>query len=790
MFDFFMIKLSKPLFILILYQTKQQLDKRYKEMYNFPMSRKTWSNISFEQKLDAVREYLKGTSSLRTIASQSKLDPKTLWRWVRLFQKERRAGLRESHESKRKITKEIELRVVNIKERHPAITINNARQIMNKEKVRISINGIWRIWKKYGIANRPSDDPLSPFNDSPTPEIKEEINKAKTLIKNNNHKAAARILNDLASMPKDDVLKVIPEELLSPRRRLELHYLNFGKIQFQQYARKARLIGQVLERQGHIYSSIIADFFELHALNSMSKSAKMLEVLDRLANKMYGFKERILWLPYYYMKATALSNLLRLAEALAAIEKYRRILYRYRRPHYWEEYGTLLTYVGKYKEACFFLRMAYEKNKDTYESNRLALKLAVFDYAMDGAYAKCRKILLKTRSLKDTIIHGASYSVTSAFLSFGQGNLHDASNFFLESLRKSTKGEFVNGMYRSLVGLATVAMALNRKADAWTHLQKCLALMKKCRVLPQQTFLKGLLGLKIAPILMPPVLLLKYIACANRTMRITDYRRAYRYARRQKMLGLFHRLILFFPETILHLLEKGKPTGLPKAILNLPVFNQKLPVYHIKFLGDLVVFKNQKYLKAKLQPKDTAFLIHLCTRVMEPGKSMNLAEIYDNLWPGSNTGARSFSHLMVRVKKALKMPTHFLTISKKQGVASLMNRGIFFMTDYQEFEQTLTQAKTLDRAGEWGFAKREYLRAFKLYRDEPFRKMYDRWSEDLRRWIVNQFETEAVNFSRSCLDHDNRGDAVRVLQKVHRLIPNSAKRTKSGEAVSDLETRN
>jgi len=79
----------------------------------------------------------------------------------------------------------------------------------------------------------------------------------------------------------------------------------------------------------------------------------------------------------------------------------------------------------------------------------------------------------------------------------------------------------------------------------------------------------------------------------------------------------------------------------------------------------------------------------------------------------------------------------------------------------------------LERSGEWGFAKKEYLMAFRLVRGVPFRRMFDRWSDDLQRVILNGLEREAISFVKGCLEHRNRRDARRVLERVSRIIPHS-----------------
>lgn len=157
----------------------------------------------------------------------------------------------------------------------------------------------------------------------------------------------------------------------------------------------------------------------------------------------------------------------------------------------------------------------------------------------------------------------------------------------------------------------------------------------------------------------------------------------------------------------------------------------------------------------------------------EPGKKILLEDIYNNFWKESPQAAKNLSHLLVRIKKILKIPSHLLEMSRRGGEPALVNRGIHFITDYNEFEQMLTTAQAFERAGEWGFAKKEYLRAFRIFRGEPFKKMYDNWSEDMRGVILNKLETEALHFAKCCLEHRNKRDAKKILEKVLKIIPDS-----------------
>lgn len=130
-------------------------------------------------------------------------------------------------------------------------------------------------------------------------------------------------------------------------------------------------------------------------------------------------------------------------------------------------------------------------------------------------------------------------------------------------------------------------------------------------------------------------------------------------------------------------------------------------------------------------------------------------------------------HLLVRIKKQLMLPGHLLAVSSVSGEPRLLNRGFYITTDYAEFETLLTQVKTLKKAGEWPYARRDYLRAFALLRGEPLRKMYDDWSEHLRHTIMNKVESEVISFTNGCLDNDNKQDAHRTLARVQTITPYS-----------------
>ena len=48
--------------------------------------------------------------------------------------------------------------------------------------------------------------------------------------------------------------------------------------------------------------------------------------------------------------------------------------------------------------------------------------------------------------------------------------------------------------------------------------------------------------------------------------------------------------------------------------------------------------------------------------------------------------------------------------------------------------------------------------------------MYDQWSEDMEYRILTQLETEVIYFAKSCLEHENKRNAKKVLMNQKNLL--------------------
>jgi tetratricopeptide (TPR) repeat protein len=429
------------------------------------------------------------------------------------------------------------------------------------------------------------------------------------------------------------------------------------------------------------------------------------------------------------------------------------------------ELTGLYSVLGHYREAICWATKALKGANRSYRKHLLA-SLAGF-LTTAGDYRAALKVLKEGRP-KEWDYHSRA-SLFRAFAYLDQGDFQKASAFAVQALLQSKKEEIRRFFHLATFILACCHAAMGEKKKAEVLLRKYNSLLKKYGLEKEYLLRKILLGDTNLPkkaLLVPNLRLAHLFYQAKMSLRTKDYQKALRYARSQKLYGLFERLVLFYPEPVVRLLKKGKNSGLPRAFLKMPAFQIEPYVYHFRFLGKLRVFKKENLIsRLKLSPKDRSFVIHLS---INKDRRILLEDLYRNFWPQSLKPARNLSHLLVRIKKTLGLPSHLLRIH-----GDFLVRSFHITTDYEYFEEILVQAKALERAGEWGFAKREYLRAFALFRGEPFRKMYDNWSENMRRVILNKLESEAIHFAKTCLEHGDKKDVKKVLEKVCKVIPHS-----------------
>lgn len=740
----------------------------------------TARRFSLKKKTEIVLSYLEKSGSLRQYAYSLGISYMTLWRWVKKYKSNGGIlGIPYKRPGKR-FSKDLEKRIMMLKEQKPYMTIDKARRQLKRKGIAVSAKGVWAVWHRYGLSKKGSQDPLNPFGE-PTPESLEGLRMCKNLIQAGNLKSAAAFLNNLPSIPRDEVLRKIPERLLSPRRRLEQFYLESDKTPPPAVVRKARRISSMLEKNGYLYSSVFSDLIELYNLHNIGRAREMLSRLQMLKRKLYKTQNRSWLILYYALMATAYCKLCKFNKASEYTKKCHRLIGVSSHPLDWMVLGALHTQVGDYKKASYDYSRGLVMTRGGELFPYFATGLVVHGYCTTGDYAKAQK-LLDEISIKDLPGNESEYYLGRAYTAFGQGDLSTASHFFLKVMSMSSKQTLSNHFRASAAGLAYVAAATNKKSEARTYLRRCIPLLKKYGSTGELFVMKLLLALlegrRIPQITRNPSDFLIYLLFrAKKSLKVNHYRKVLNYAAMHGLQGLLERVIVFAPEPILHMVELGKDPGLSRTVMQYPLFNHRKTAFLLAFLGEFTVSKNGQRVNVQLTPKEKAFLIHLALRAGQPGKFILTKDIHHNFWPRSQHQADHLSHMLVRIRKKLKIWKHFLCIASPHVEPKLINCGVYFSTDYEKAVILFVQSKTFEKTDEWQYALRAFIQAIQLYRGMPFKMMYDSWSECLRNVILTQLETETKRCARILVEHKDEipprlvATARKAIKKIPHIIP-------------------
>jgi hypothetical protein len=143
-------------------------------------------------------------------------------------------------------------------------------------------------------------------------------------------------------------------------------------------------------------------------------------------------------------------------------------------------------------------------------------------------------------------------------------------------------------------------------------------------------------------------------------------------------------------------------------------------------------------------------------------------ECLRNFWPRARDPKNNLYHLLRRLRRLLMIPAQYLYVR---------NHNIHYagggITDYAILQESLTLGRALDGASKWGWAKREYQRAFRLFRGEPFQRIYDPWSDGLRSRILAGIESAAVDYAGRSRSSAHTEEARRLINRVLAVIPGS-----------------
>ncbi|MGB3479807.1 MAG: helix-turn-helix domain-containing protein [bacterium] len=734
---------------------------------------------TYRTRIKAVEDYNEG-GTLKQVARRYGIHYVTLYHWIRWYKTEYQSSCKQTFYKKpwNRYSRSIEKEVILAREYNPSVTLRQAQEVLGKKQIFISLKGIYEIWKRYNYIRRSPVTPFSPFGPLTT-EGKQVIEQVKILLKSSKDnsvlKKAANILNDLPSFPAkyENILTKIPYRLLSPRRKLDkldAEFISTSKLVLYQKLKKLR---KTFEDKEYFYSSILAGVLECLSLHWMRTPGEEIKLHRLLVDRMGKLRDPVLNFVLDFLAGTAHAGLLHIKQTRIYVQKCKRRLHSIPNITSYTLVGDLMTFTCDYHSALQFYSIALRMGGKKDKQKNLLLKTGLAA-VISGRYRDTISRYLKNLHLKPDDAQYETYLLIKALSHLGQGKIEKATQCLLSCLEKSKKQQFRNYIYTTSTCLAAIQKVLGNNKEAETILKKSLPLLEKYCVRREALAIKFLLGkIKFDKEIQkfPVFHIMSQLDKAHTRSTTKEYGEAITYAQKKGLLGFFHRCTVFYPNPVLILLKKGKKTGLSKSMLQLPIFNKEMPVYYIKFIGKLTIYRNHKNINVKLKPKEKALLIHLVRKIGEPGKSTAVNDILHNFWSRSKAQSSRLSHFLVGIRRALKMPKYLMVITSYAGVKCIVNQGFYVITDYTNFKIAITEAKALQRVDEWIFARNRYLQAFALVRGEPFSKMYDNWSESTRRIILTELAHEVRNFTRTCFDLKDNKNALKIKTRFDRIIP-------------------
>ena len=262
------------------------LDKMTNFIHYLHMKLQHKSEVRFRIRVQAVKRYLK-SGSLKNTASSFNIHPITLRRWLKHYHKGGEKNLKRKENYTRhpkRFTPLVEKKIVLLKENCPSITTFKAQSILLKNGIKVSIRGIWGVWKRYNLVGFCNTVSQTGDDIKINPEIEDGIKKAEQALSDDEVKKAAQILNTLPSCRGKDILMKIPDRLLSIPRQVDKLPLIFGQEPLEKTARKAKTLRLRAEEKNLFYTSVRAGIAELFSSAWRVKPDDQIILIKKLYN--------------------------------------------------------------------------------------------------------------------------------------------------------------------------------------------------------------------------------------------------------------------------------------------------------------------------------------------------------------------------------------------------------------------------------------------------------------------------------------------------------------------------
>jgi len=697
--------------------------------------------------IEVVKYYLTN-GSLRKTAKEFGIHYNTLYKWVKLYKNGGKEYLKFCYKRPwNRTSKEIEEKIYLLKEEKPYLTLKEAQRILKEDGINISIKGIWNIWKRYGFAGFKKENMTNDFTEycEWTKEASVKFQLAEKFFEKGNINLCIDILNSIPFLPKNSFLPKLPDRFLNLRRKVEKYHILFGKLPINFYLKRTEILYKLCRLRNLNYSALRIGTRIVIALEWKGESYKQIKKIKELKSLMK--KNRNLYETTFTVlisEGIANASLLKIKSAKEIAKRCYEMLKRVKNPspYFLFDLGVLYYNLENYKKAKYYFLKSLNKVDEI-------TKKFIFNYLarislFEGNQKSLNKFL-KNSAIYDFFSPHESY-LFSSYLSLMRGKPIEAISFVQKGLSILEKEKIRKDIFLlSLCGAAAYSSIGER--------QKGVELLREILLYPSnyiskkvRKIVKNLISEKSEKILKEDVLpSIKFLIIFKEK----NLKNSFKYSIKHGIKLFYYIYNLLFPEKVIRTLKNGNKVYLPKKLLNFPIFDLKPLVYKIKFLGDFRIYRDKKYLKLNLFPKEKAFIIHLAIRIPEPDKKIIISDILRNFWPNSQKSSNIFSTYLYKVKNILKIPPRLISISKKEDL--LINKGLYFITDFSDFEIKLAEFETLLKINMWEFCKRKFKEIIKLFKDKPLKKLYDNWSEDLRLKILFKLKKAFDEFFKECI---------------------------------------
>jgi len=712
-----------------------------------------------EFRLQAVEKAVR--QGIRPTVRELKISRSTLKRWLRSYKKGSLATFMKYYRHHRRFTSRLEEFVLFLKEKNPKFTLKQIQGIIRKEKGKfMTLKSVHCILERYGMTNKS----FLPLRGPNTLEIQKGMKIARFMLEQNRIAKAARILNSLPAVSDFAILKRIPPQFLSLRRKAGQLDSLWDDLSTKEIYKRARKLRRSCEKKKLFFTAIFLTTIEMNALHFLGQPTSVLFLHRRYSKYLHRLPTP---LKYRFLLQVMIAGLYAPNKCLKEILRnfpYRLEQYCIKLPAgehriYW--YDAMSAYfqiIGEIDKSLSWMEKLLHEIPQ--ESKRDYLPEYLSLLATKGTYSEILKFNESLKVVSPFLGLRISLAKANALL-LGMGNPKAALEIALNAFSKAEKEYLLPTMAGFAFFIACTFGALKETKRAKRYLKMSLYYSKN--IMRYKTLFSLVLG-SAPPILRSDDAMIQLVnryLIACRTLRKTHYYKTYKFAEKRGLIGFLHRIILLRPNAVINLLHKGRVTHLPKEFLDLPVFKEEQPIFMLSLLKEKEsIFYGNNKINISPRTKDFHLIVYLS---LNRKKNLDREKILNIFFQTNKNPSKILSKAFSRIRRILNLPKETL-FSRREGV--LLN--IKAKIDLEEFEEMYKMGKVLEKVGKIASALQEYQQCFALYKKSPFEKMgyHYHFAEERRTNVRSMFEDICHPLIK---DAEAKGDIKKVNEIENKL---------------------